>query len=90
MRKLFLQFYLTVVTSFLFSVLVVGAIYKNVVQNTTQRYLVDIFETSLYLILVFGKVRLAVVKRLQQRRRRLAVGLQILAVLIPADFVGRG
>mgnify|MGYP000042918924 CR=1 FL=1 len=50
MRKLFLQFYLTVVTSFLFSVLVVGAIYKNVVQNTTQRYLVDIFETSLYLI----------------------------------------
>ena len=46
MRKLFLQFYLTVVTSFLFSVLVVGAIYKNVVQNTTQRYLVDIRQAN--------------------------------------------
>ena len=50
MRKLFFRFYITVVVSFLISVLVIGAIYKNEVRGTTQRYLIDIFETSLYLI----------------------------------------
>ncbi len=50
MRKLFFRFYLTVVVSFLISVLVIGSIYKNVVRETNNRYLTDIFETSLYLI----------------------------------------
>lgn len=50
MRKVFWRFYLTVALFFLASALVIGSIYKNVLNQSSQHYLSDIFKTTLYLI----------------------------------------
>lgn len=50
MRRLFLRFYLTLVICFLLSYLVIGAIYKQLIDRTNQRYLTDIFQTTITII----------------------------------------
>ena len=50
MRKVFWRFYLTVVVFFLASALVIGSIYKHILTQSSQHYLSDIFQTTLYLI----------------------------------------
>lgn len=50
MRKLFLRFYLTVVICFLVSSLGIGAIYKRLIDRANQRYLTDIFDTTITII----------------------------------------
>jgi len=50
MRRLFLRFYLTLVVCFLISYLVIGAFYKQLIDRTNQRYLTDIFQTTITII----------------------------------------
>lgn len=50
MRKIFWRFYCMVALCFLASSLVVGAIYKHILQQNSQYYLADMFRTTLYLI----------------------------------------
>ena len=50
MRNVFWRFYLMVALFFLASSLVIGAIYKQVLNRNNQLYLSDIFKTTLYLI----------------------------------------
>ena len=44
MRQVFLRFYLTVVVCFLATSLLIGGIYKQLIERTNQRYLTDIFK----------------------------------------------
>lgn len=50
MRNVFWRFYLMVALFFLASSLVIGAIYKQVLNRNNHYYLSDIFKTTLYLI----------------------------------------
>jgi len=50
MRKLFIQFYLLLVTCFIVAVIMVGAVYKQAVDKVGERYLSDLLRTSLSLI----------------------------------------
>lgn len=43
MRQLFLRFYLTVVVCFLASALIIGGLYKHMIERINQHYLTDIF-----------------------------------------------
>lgn len=50
MRRLFFRFYLTVVGCFLVSALAIGFIYKQLIDRTNQRYLTDIFQTTITIV----------------------------------------
>lgn len=50
MRQLFLRFYLTVVVCFLISATLIGGAYKHLIDRTNQRYLSDIFKTTVTII----------------------------------------
>ncbi|WP_028456502.1 ATP-binding protein [Chitinilyticum litopenaei] len=50
MRQLFLRFYLTVVVCFLISATLIGGVYKQLLERTNQRYLTDIFQTTVTII----------------------------------------
>ncbi|WP_174876022.1 two-component system sensor histidine kinase RstB [Vogesella oryzae] len=50
MRKLFIQFYLLLVISFLVAVMLAGLVYKQVAEKTGDRALADLLKTSLSLI----------------------------------------
>jgi two-component system sensor histidine kinase RstB len=50
MRRLFIQFYLLLMTCFLVAVLLVGAVYKQAVDDVGERYLSDLLRTTLSLI----------------------------------------
>ncbi|WP_432723374.1 ATP-binding protein [Jeongeupia wiesaeckerbachi] len=50
MRKLFLRFYLTVVICFLGAALLVGSFYKHMIERTNERYLTDIFQSTITII----------------------------------------
>ncbi|STR45407.1 ATP-binding protein [Iodobacter fluviatilis] len=50
MRQLFLRFYLTVVVCFLASSLVIGALYKNLLERSNEHYLSDIFKTTISVV----------------------------------------
>ncbi|MBE9607787.1 ATP-binding protein [Chitinilyticum piscinae] len=50
MRQLFLRFYLTVVVCFLISATLIGGAYKHLIDRTNQRYLIDIFKTTVTII----------------------------------------
>ena len=50
MRQVFLRFYLTVVVCFLATSLLIGGIYKQLIERTNQRYLTDIFKSTVSII----------------------------------------
>lgn len=50
MRKLFIQFYLLLIISFLLAVMLAGLVYKQVAEKTGDRALADLLKTSLTLI----------------------------------------
>lgn len=50
MRRLFIQFYLLLMTCFLVAVVLVGAVYKQAVDDVGERYLSDLLRTTLSLI----------------------------------------
>ncbi|SCK16414.1 two-component system sensor histidine kinase RstB [Vogesella sp. LIG4] len=50
MRKLFIQFYLLLIVSFLLAVVLAGLVYKQVAEKTGDRALADLLKTSLSLI----------------------------------------
>lgn len=50
MRKLFIQFYLLLISSFLVAVVLVGIVYKQAVDKVGERYLSDLLRTTLSLI----------------------------------------
>lgn len=50
MRQLFLRFYLTVVICFLASSLVIGALYKSLLERSNEHYLSDIFKTTISVV----------------------------------------
>lgn len=50
MRRLFIQFYLLLVTCFMVAVVMVGAVYKQAVDDVGERYLSDLLRTTLSLI----------------------------------------
>ncbi|MBB5192323.1 two-component system sensor histidine kinase RstB [Silvimonas terrae] len=50
MRQLFLRFYLTVVVCFLASALIIGGLYKHMIERINQHYLTDIFQTTISIV----------------------------------------
>jgi two-component system sensor histidine kinase RstB len=50
MRQVFIRFYLTVVLCFLASSLLIGGLYKQMIERTNQRYLSDMFLSTVSLI----------------------------------------
>jgi len=50
MRRLFIQFYLLLVVCFVAAVMLVGAVYKQAVDDVGERYLSDLLRTTLSLI----------------------------------------
>ncbi|MDF0607165.1 two-component system sensor histidine kinase RstB [Neisseriaceae bacterium TC5R-5] len=50
MRRLFVQFYLLLIISFLLAIFMVGIVYKQAVDNIGERYLSDLLRTTLSLI----------------------------------------
>ncbi len=50
MRQLFLRFYLTVVLCFLASALIIGGLYKHMIERINQHYLTDIFQTTISIV----------------------------------------
>lgn len=50
MRKLFIQFYFLLISSFLVAVILVGVVYKQAVDKVGERYLSDLLRTTLTLI----------------------------------------
>ncbi|WP_034619518.1 ATP-binding protein [Chitinibacter tainanensis] len=50
MRQVFIRFYLTVVLCFLLSSLLIGGFYKQMIERTNQRYLSDMFLSTVSLI----------------------------------------
>ncbi|SMC29155.1 two-component system, OmpR family, sensor histidine kinase RstB [Andreprevotia lacus DSM 23236] len=50
MRRIFLRFYLTVVICFLVSSLLIGALYKHMIERTNEHYLSDIFQTTISIV----------------------------------------
>ena len=50
MRKVFLRFYLTVVVCFLATSLLIGGFYKQLIERANQRYLTDIFKSTVSII----------------------------------------
>ncbi|GGY14932.1 two-component system sensor histidine kinase RstB [Paludibacterium paludis] len=50
MRKLFIQFYVLLVSCFMVAVVLVGVVYKQAVDNVGERYLSDLLRTTLTLI----------------------------------------
>ncbi|QEL56592.1 two-component system sensor histidine kinase RstB [Chromobacterium paludis] len=50
MRRLFIQFYLLLMSCFLVAVILVGVVYKQAVDDVGERYLADLLRTTLSLI----------------------------------------
>ncbi|TJZ77408.1 ATP-binding protein [Chitiniphilus eburneus] len=50
MRKLFLRFYLTVVICFLASALLIGAVYKQMLERINRQYLNDVFQSTIIIV----------------------------------------
>ena len=50
MRRIFIQFYLTLVISFIGAIALAGAIYGQVVDKVSDRYLNDIFRATVSLL----------------------------------------
>ncbi|UXY15600.1 ATP-binding protein [Chitiniphilus purpureus] len=50
MRKLFLRFYLTVVVCFLASGLLIGTLYKQMLERINRQYLNDVFQSTIIIV----------------------------------------